>query len=150
MTMIKDKIKNHHIYRCLGSKFDQAFDYILKTDLSQIPIGKHEIDGEDVFAIVMEYETKDKNESKFEGHHQHIDLQYIVSGSEFMGIATLTDQTPVETSIENDYDFYDIDSDFIQLDAGMFTIFFPDDLHKPGIRPNQISKIKKVVIKIKI
>jgi YhcH/YjgK/YiaL family protein len=148
--MIIDKIENDKLYSGINSKIGQAFDYINKTNLSQIPLGKHEIDGDEVFALVNEYETKDKGESKFEGHHKYIDLQYIVSGNEFIGITTLTNQIPVETNDENDYDLYELDSDLIKFDSGMFMIFFPDDLHMPGISLNQVSKIRKVVIKIKV
>ena len=98
----------------------------------------------------MEYETKGKNESKFEGHHQYIDLQYIISGTEYIGITTLTNQIPIETNSENDYDLYEIDSDLIRFDSGMFMIFFPDDLHMPGISLNQVSTVKKIVVKIKV
>ena len=148
--MIIDKIENAKLYSGINSKIGQAFDYINKTDLSQIPLGKHEIDSDEVFALVQEYETKDKDESKFEGHHKYIDLQYIVSGNECIGITTLTNQIPVETNDENDYDLYELDSDLIKFDSGMFMIFFPDDLHMPGINLNQVSKIRKIVIKIKV
>ena len=62
--MIIDKIENHKLYRSLSNKIAVAFDYLNNTDLSEIPLGKHEIDGEKIFAIIMEYKTKDKSESK--------------------------------------------------------------------------------------
>jgi YhcH/YjgK/YiaL family protein len=148
--MVIDKIENHKIYTGLGSRIKLAFDYIMKTDLVQTPLGQYEIDGDDVFAIVMEYDTKDKSETKFEGHHKYIDLQYIISGTELIGITTLIDQVPVESSTENDYDLYDIDGDFIKFDSGTFMLFFPDDLHMPAISVNQVSKIKKVVVKVRV
>ncbi len=148
--MIIDKIENQKIYKSLSTKIKKAFDYLLETDLSQVPLGKYEIDADNIFAIVMEYETKNKSESKFEGHHKYIDLQYIISGTEYIGISTLTDHIPVETNSANDYSLYEIDSDLIKFEAGIFMIFFPDDLHMPGFYLNQISKVRKVVIKIKV
>jgi len=148
--MIIDNIENQEIYKCLSAKIEKAFDYIKNTDLSQTDLGKYEIDSDEIFAIVMEYETKDKSESKIEGHHKYIDLQYMISGTEYVGLKTLTNEVPVEVNTDNDCDFYEIDSDFVRFDAGMFMIFFPHDLHMPGICLNQVSKVKKVVIKIKV
>ena len=98
----------------------------------------------------MEYETKNKGATKPEGHHKYIDLQYIISGSELIGITTLTDQTPVESSEENDYDLYNTDTDLFRFETNMFMIFFPNDLHMPGISVDKVSKIRKIVIKVKV
>ncbi|PIV18458.1 MAG: hypothetical protein COZ15_03260 [Elusimicrobia bacterium CG_4_10_14_3_um_filter_49_12_50_7] len=38
----------------------------------------------------------------------------------------------------------------LKVEAGMFAIFFPDDLHMPGIKSGQISKVKKVAVKIRV
>lgn len=148
--MIIDKIENHHLYNGISKRISIAFDFIKQTDLVNIPLGKHEILKDDVFAIAMEYETKNKSECKFEGHYKYIDLQFIVSGSELVGIRTLTNQIPVETNIESDYSFYDIDSDLIRFESKTFMLFFPDDLHMPGVHLDQASNIKKVVVKIKV
>ena len=147
--MIIDKIENQNIYKSLSSGIEKGFDFINKNDLIEMPLGKYEIEGEDIFAIVMEYETKEKSECKFEGHHKYIDLQYIISGTEYVSLKTLTDQTPVESSTEKDYDFYNIDSEMLKFEPGRFMIFFPDDLHQPGIQLDKVSIIKKVVVKIK-
>jgi len=50
--MIIDKIKNDRLYSGINSKIGQAFDYINKTNLSQIPLGKHEIDSDEIFELV--------------------------------------------------------------------------------------------------
>jgi YhcH/YjgK/YiaL family protein len=34
--------------------------------------------------------------------------------------------------------------------AGAFVIFFPDDAHMPGLQTNQPEPVKKVVLKVKI
>ncbi|MCK5823516.1 MAG: YhcH/YjgK/YiaL family protein [Bacteroidales bacterium] len=148
--MIIDKIENYKLYKGISNNIDKAFNYLFTTNLSEINLGKHEIDKDNIFAIVSEYETKHISEVKYEGHHKYIDLQYIISGTEFMGTALLTNQIPVEINKEDDYDFYKIKSNLIKFESGMFMIFFPHDLHMPGISLNQASKIRKIVIKIKI
>lgn len=148
--MILDKIENSKLYIGLGERIAKAFEYIHTTDLLQTAVGKYEIDTDDVFAIVQEYDTKQISECKIEAHRKYIDVQYIISGVELMGVSTLTNQNPVVINEENDYCLYEGDSSLIKLDAGMFTIFFPDDLHMPGIKFNQISKVKKVVVKVRV
>jgi YhcH/YjgK/YiaL family protein len=148
--MVLDKIENCKLYSGLGVKVAKAFAYIMGTDLTNVESGKYEIDDGDVYALVQEYETKDRSEGKLEGHRKYIDVQYIISGTELIGITSLTNQVPVSQSEEDDYALYECDSDFIRLDQGKFAIFFPDDLHMPGISVNQASRIRKVVVKVRI
>ena len=85
-----------------------------------------------------------------EGHHKYIDLLYIVSGNEQIGVTPLIDQIPMISNKENDYDFYDTDVNMIPLTTGMFAIFYPGDLHMPCLTFETPNHVKKVVIKIKI
>jgi YhcH/YjgK/YiaL family protein len=148
--MILDKIENAKIYAGLGERMVKAFAYINATDLLQTAVGKYDIDADDVFAIVQEYDSKELSDCKIEAHRKYIDVQYIVYGVELMGVTTLIDQQPVLINEENDYCIYEGDTSLIKVEAGMFTVFFPDDLHMPGIKFNQISSVKKVVVKVKI
>ncbi|MDP4914493.1 MAG: YhcH/YjgK/YiaL family protein [Saprospiraceae bacterium] len=148
--MVIDKIENCKLYQGLGKRIAKAFEYINETDLSQTPVGNYEIDGENLFALVQQYETKDIEVAKPEGHHKYIDIQYIISGVELIGLATLRDQIPILSKKEDDYDLYDCDTTLFRMDSGMFSIFFPKDIHMSGIKMKQSSIVKKVVIKVKI
>jgi len=148
--MIIDKIKNHKLYASLSPIISIAFDYINNTDLSSLESGKYEIENENIFALVQEYNTKNREDCKLEGHFKFIDLQYIISGTEFMGVSALNNQIQISKSEERDIAFYEGDPTFFRLDKGMFAIFFPDDLHMPGIKVSQSSNVKKVVVKIRI
>jgi len=93
--MVIDKIENYKLYVSLSEKIAKAFAYINETDLSQTALGKYEIDNDDIFALVQEYDTKDKNECKLEGHSKYIDIQYIIYGVELIGVTSLINQIPV-------------------------------------------------------
>ena len=148
--MIIDKIDNTNLYVNLGKRIAKAFQYIHSTDFSRAELGRHEIEGEDVFAIVMEYETKELEEGSLEAHRKYIDVQYIVSGAELIAVASLGDQIPSkEYNEKDDYVLFKESSSLIRLEAGMFTIFFPDDLHMPGVKLNEKTKVKKVVVKVR-
>lgn len=148
--MVIDKIENYKLYKGLGDKIAMAFTYINETDFSQIALGKYEINKDEVFALVQEYDTKDKSEGKLEGHRRYIDVQYIVSGTEFIGVAPLTNQIQISNNEEGDIAFYEGSASFMKLDAGMFAIFFPADLHMPCIKFQHVSKLRKVVVKVRI
>jgi YhcH/YjgK/YiaL family protein len=149
--MIIDKIENSHIYNGLGKRIEKAFEYINYTDLKNIQPGKYEIDGENIFALVSEYKTKSESEGKLEAHKKYIDVQYVIDGEELMGYAPLNGQEIlVPYKEENDIVFFTGDKSFTKVSTGMFAIFFPTDVHMPGINTGKISDVKKLVIKVRI
>ena len=148
--MIIDKIENAHIYKNIGERISKSFEYIEVTDLKTMPAGKYLIDGENIFALVREYKTKSESQRKLEAHRKYIDVQYVISGEEFMGYVPLGNQQILEPyKEENDIVFFTGDKSFIKITAGMFAIFFPEDVHMPGISTGKISDVKKLVIKVR-
>lgn len=149
--MILDKIENANLYKGIHSGINKAFLYIQSTNISNLNDGKHEIDGDDVFAIVMEYETKDINDDLLESHLKYIDVHYIAAGIENIGITTLVNQKAIKLYDDvDDYMLFKEPCDLITLNKGMFAIFFPDDIHLPGLISDNASKVKKIVVKVKI
>lgn len=146
--MVVDKIENYGRYVNISERLAKAFKYITTTNFTTIAPGKYEVDGESIFAIVQEYETKAAVDCFLEGHFKYIDIQYIVSGEEIISVVPLTDQMPVTINKESDYAFYECTTSPILISAGMFTIFFQDDLHKPCMKSGSVSKVKKVVMKV--
>jgi YhcH/YjgK/YiaL family protein len=148
--MVIDKIENYRLYSKLTKRMAKGFEFIAETDLASLESGKYQIENDDIFAIVQEYDTKEEKDCVLEGHHKYIDIQYVIKGVEFMGFTPLTDQISVEENLEKDYTFYKSNTSLLRVEEGMFTIFFPEDLHSPGVKAGQISKVKKVVVKVKI
>jgi len=149
--MIIDKIENSNLYYGLGNRISKAFDYIHNTDLKNIKPGKYGIDGENIFALISEYKTKAESEGKLEAHRKYIDVQYVISGEELMGFAPLGDQIILEPyKEESDISFFKGEKSLTKVSAGMFAIFFPEDVHMPGISTEKVSDVKKLVIKVRI
>jgi YhcH/YjgK/YiaL family protein len=148
--MIIDKLENAHLYKNLGERISKSFDYLKQTNLKNLAPGKYEIDGENIFALVSEYKTKPESEGKLEAHKKYIDVQYVISGEELMGYSPLGNQQILEPyKEENDIEFFEGDKSFTKVSAGMFAIFFPEDVHMPGIAPGKSSSVKKLVIKVR-
>jgi YhcH/YjgK/YiaL family protein len=149
-TMILDTLANSHLYQSINERIAKGFDYLRTTDLDSLPCGKHDIDGDNIFALVQEYQTKPIAECKLESHKKYIDIQYVIQGEEMMGITTQNNQTILEQNLEKDYTFYEGTTSLVRVSKGMFTIFFPDDLHQPCVQTETVLEVKKVVIKVLI
>lgn len=153
--MIVDTLANRHIYTAIHSGIATALEHLANTDLSQLPVGNYPLDGDNIFVIVNDYQTKPREVESFEVHQQYIDVQYVVSGEEEFGYLPLANQTPSKPYFDkHDYAKFDYetnakDASFVQLKAGMFALFFPGDIHMPGTSATPHS-VRKVVIKVKV
>jgi YhcH/YjgK/YiaL family protein len=149
--MIIDKLTNSGLYHFENEGIKAAIDFLKETDFSKIEDGKYEIDGENIYYIKTKYLTKQTEEAQLEAHKKYIDVQFVLKGKEKIGYAAFTSQKVFkEYDIENDYMLFDEECDFFKFSEGMFAIFFPEDLHKPGIIVNGAEEVKKVVIKVKV
>lgn len=146
--MIKDILKNSNKYYDLHPFFQQGFDFLINNDLENIPLGKY-IVNENVYVNIDEYETKISN--KIEAHREYIDIQYIISGQESIGVAKLDKLNILEEyNKKNDIAFYDGKCEFVDLNKSEFLILYPSDAHLPCQILNEKTKIKKAVVKVKI
>ncbi len=148
--MILDTLDNYHLYQSINERIAKGFEFLHNTDLDAIPSGKHDIDGDTIFALVQEYQTKPLAECKLESHKKYIDIQYVIRGEEFMGVTTKNNQKILEQDEDKDYTFYEGTTSLVRVSKGMFTIFFPDDLHQPCVQTESAAEVKKVVIKVLI
>ena len=150
--MILDLLSNAPLYYNQGPLFKKAFEYLAQTDFSKVEKGKYELDGQNLFAIVNEYDTVSPDNEQMESHKKYIDIQYIVTGAERIGHDFLTTQTPSK-AYDNEKDFMlfgEKPTFFSVIQQGMFAIFFPHDLHMPNIKIDAPSFVKKVVIKVAV
>ena len=150
--MVLDKISEITNYANLHPRFAKAMDYIVTTDLMSLEPGTILVDGEDIKAIVMEGNCVPAEESLagFECHNTYIDIQIVLKGKETVGWRARSNctQPKGEYSLANDVLFYvDAPSLFFELQAGMFSIYFPNDVHAPMIGE---GPIKKVVMKLRV
>ena len=78
--MIKDKLLNSSAYYNLSERIKIGLFWLENTDLKNIADGKYLIDGDNVYASVQTYDTKD--DVKYESHRRYIDIQYMIDGEE--------------------------------------------------------------------
>lgn len=151
--MIQDLLENANVYAGLPTAFATAFAWI-REHAATAPLGKHPVDGDTVFAIVEEYETRPPDAVQFEAHRLRADIQTVLSGEEEIAVTPkihLTTSTPYEPTrdIEFFQDAPHAAPSRIRMRPSEFAIFLPQDAHKPGCAPSTGSgKVRKVVMKI--
>jgi len=148
LIMIIDALANMELYQDFNEKIYNALTFLKETDVAALPVGRYDIDGDTIFALVQEYETKPLEQCRWEAHYNYTDIQYVVMGGEKMGYANIAGTVKTEDRPAEDVYFLDADGDQFQVKEGFFAIFTPQDAHMPGIAISEPKHIKKVVIKV--
>ena len=149
--MIQDKLEHACTYYGISARLKQGFEWLKNNDMVNMPDGKHIIDGDKIFANVQSYDTKD--DAPFEGHRKYIDIQYMIKGEEKVGVTDYSNcSTTEEYNEENDIEFLksNVNAHYQVLEQGDFLVFFPQDVHKPGLDNNKKRFVKKVIVKVAI
>ncbi|MDA3893285.1 MAG: YhcH/YjgK/YiaL family protein [Salinivirgaceae bacterium] len=149
--MIFDKIENINLYEHISENLNKAIRFIQMNNINDIAVGKHEISGTDVFVLISEYQTKVETDCKPEAHEKYIDIQMMLSGSEYMGYTPLKEQEITHPyNSDKDVVFFKSGTNKIKFLSGEFAIFFPNDIHQPGIQIKESTVVKKAVFKVRV
>ena len=140
--------KQYHAHQ---DRWDKAFAFFKNTNLADLKPGRYTIDGENVYATVTDGKLREMNTSSYEAHKHYADIQYVISGSEQIGVAPFEGAVEkVAYDPEKDIAFYDAAGQFYKATPQTFFIFFPErNAHRPGITSSDSDHDKKLVIKVK-
>lgn len=132
----------------LPPRLAQALDYLRATDMMAVSIGRCDLDGDRLFALVQEYTTRAADRCVWEAHRRYIDVQLVVFGVERIGYANIAharEREPYDPA--RDVAFFEPGFDYITLQPGMLAILGPEDVHSPGAAAGEPERVRKVVIK---
>jgi YhcH/YjgK/YiaL family protein len=151
--MILDRLENSARYEFLGKRFAQAFTLLRTGNLAAKEAGNYEVDGKKLYYMVQNYNTKPKEERRFESHRVYADIQVVFSGREMMGltkVAGLDVKTPYEDA--KDIMFFGTPADYTELkmETGDFVILFPGEAHMPQTQWDGPAQVSKVVFKVSL
>ena len=130
-----------------------GFEFLERSDLAALPMGRHIIDGDSVFALAMQSPSREPSAEKFEAHQDYIDIQYLVSGEEVIGVtpvAGLQITTPYDAA--KDIVFYAVPATYkdLEIRPGHFAVLFPGEGHLPMCHSHGPHQLHKVVVKVKV
>lgn len=150
--MIFSKLNTKDNHAAYPIAIQKALNFLLTTDVMSLELGRHDIDGDLMFANVMDMTTHGYEGSHPEVHQMYIDLMYWPEGGERIGVAPyLGTEAVYEAHPENDIALLeDVANESILIATeGCFGIFFPWDAHRPALYLNNgPATSRKVVIKI--
>lgn len=150
--MIIDKLQNAKLYS-FGLAWERAFEF-LNSLTPESQERKYVIDGEDIFAIIMSYETSAPDEKIFESHREYVDIQSVITGCERFE-CDFADELEIETPYDalKEAAFYKRTKQgqiTVDIHHGTFLMLYPNDAHLAGVKIENSSKhVKKVVVKIR-
>lgn len=151
--MLADQLDSAGMYGGLGERIAIGLALLNEKSVRSSAEGRYEVQGEDLYFVVQEYQTQPIEKGLLEIHRRYLDIQYIVSGRECIGYHPfdgLTEEQPYDG--EKDIAFYRLHgaTSRIVMEEGMFAIFWPHEPHMPGRMADIPEKVKKIVVKIRM
>ena len=134
-------------------RWKKAFDFLKDNDLTSLEPKRYDIDGDNLYALLSEYVTKNEEDARFEAHRKYIDIQYVIKGSELMSLAPISQVSEILEPYDEskDIEFVTVkESTSYEATPDKFFIFFPSDAHRPSVKIGENQMVRKVVIKLRI
>ncbi len=129
----------------------KAIAYLSETDFGKLDDGVYEIDGKNMYAQVFTFTSKAAAECKPETHKKYLDVQFWINGEERFGVSPINNVgNCIEEILERDLYFYDgvANESFVHATPGCYAVFFPNDVHRPGVMLDAPLTYRKVVVKV--
>lgn len=129
----------------------QAIQEFIQThDLKTLPLGAYPLNGENR-VVISQYQTKE-NDFLCESHRRYADVQCIIDGEELLKLAYMQDcEITAPYDAEKDLELYKGDGKETAILKGGdvdSVIFYPEEIHQPGLCVTKPAPVKKAVFKI--
>ena len=145
--MVVDYINNAFNYNTLHPSFKEGLEFALS--LKDKEVGRYE-KGE-MFCMVQEGETSLIETGDFEAHIKYIDVQILLEGQEILEWEDIKNlSVSIAYDEQKDAGFYNGTGETITVKPGMFYVMFPCDGHKPCKHIKEMTKYRKLVLKLKV
>jgi uncharacterized protein, YhcH/YjgK/YiaL family len=100
-----------------------ALEFLAKPETAELPVGRYELDGDNIFVLIQDQTTAPVENKRAERHRHYIDLQYLFTGQEVQGYAPHSPVCTGEEPAGKDHIFYaDLENErFVPLIPGNST-----------------------------
>lgn len=149
--MIVTEINNLSTYVGVNPYFERLINFLKTVDLGSLPEGKIDIEGDELFGNCFSYVADGQPGDFFETHRKYLDIHLVLENTEDMAVSSVKSTTVSQPyNNEKDIELYEGKVEqLIHLKSGECLITFPEDLHQPKVRVNDLP-LKKVVFKVAI
>ncbi len=151
--MILDRLENADRYHALHPLFPRAFKWLAEANSQDLQPGSRiELDGKRLFVIVDHRTTRGPEDSPLEIHHDYIDIQFALQGTDEMGWlpANQCSLPQAEFDTDRDIQFFDDQASlYVSVPPGTYAIFFPEDAHAPLAAPAG-QEVRKLIVKVAV
>ena len=147
--MIYDTLNNLPNYLGLSDNLDTVIEYIMAHDITALPAGRRQLDGDKVVVTVAPATPLPSDKVEFRCRAEHLTLEADLEGSDFFEVS-LGELTPTRAA--------DPDSDLAigkadtsaagMLCEGRFALFLAGEPYRTGIKAQGSGKLKKAVFVI--
>lgn len=152
--MVHGRLADSAKFEALHPRFAKAFAWLRATDLVRLAPGRHEIDGDDIYANVSDAAVLEPYaaDATMEAHRAYIDVHVPVSGAETYGYAyDETAKTSPAFDVAKDYCLFKNPAmRKITIEPGEFIAFLPPcGAHAPNRTTGTKRTIRKIVVKVR-
>lgn len=150
--MIMDHLSN--LLKYVPKQDRQGIQEFLTQVSPDMEEREYAIDGSRVFARVMSYDTKEKEDCRLEAHNRYIDIQASITGAEEIDVferKALRIKEEYQPDKDVVYFHQDAQKPYAQNRniPGMFSMLYPGEAHRPQEKAaGYEDHVKKFVIKM--
>lgn len=139
-------------YKAHPNWWNKAFAFMHDHNMDTLPPGHYTIDGDNVYADVTVTPSTPFGEAKWHSHKKYCDIQYVIQGTEQVGVAPKAGAPVIKPFNDNgDSQFYsqELKGNYYPATPASFFIFFPSDVHRPFIKVAGAGPVKRIRFKVR-
>lgn len=146
---IKPESDETRRWAAADARFGKMFDYLKTHSLDTLAEGRHEIDGEKIFLLIVTGEMHPASNGVLEAHDRYFDVQIPLLQPERFGLASRAQCRAPRGTMDTAADilfFDDLPRRYVDAAPGELIVFTPETAHAPMIGS---GTQRKAVFKIK-
>ena len=147
--MIFDDINGLGKYINAIPQLKRIIELLDSGEIYNLPAGSYPTDTEGLRFMINEYIPNMENDNKHEYHGKEIDVQVMIKGKEKCTYSSLGGDISLIDYSKGDIAFVVTEpEEECILSEGKVVIYFPGELHKPGIGIDSEVQNRKIVFKV--
>ena len=130
-----------------AERFVRACCLISSSTINELPLGRTETEGLDIYVNISKYQRHELNNSLWEAHRKYADIHYVINSSEQLTCAPTDAMTVTQEYSDKTEDVLGYgDGKAVDLSRGRYVVLLHDTAHCSGVMLAFPERVKKAVI----